>query len=29
MPVRLEFVAFRVALVQRLPICDEHADGFL
>jgi hypothetical protein len=28
-PVRLEFVSARVALVQRLPLCDEDADRFL
>jgi hypothetical protein len=27
--IRLELVAARVALVQRLPLCDERADRFL
>jgi hypothetical protein len=28
-PVRFEFVAAGVALVQRLPLCDKHAERFL
>jgi hypothetical protein len=28
-PVRLEFGAVRVARVQRLPLCNEHADRFV
>jgi hypothetical protein len=28
-PIRLELVTARVALLQSLPLCDEHADRFL
>jgi hypothetical protein len=28
-PIRFEFVAPRIALMQSLPLCDEHADRLL